>query len=485
MSETSNNQTVFISYAREDSDQSERLYKSLKSAGLIPWRDKDAIKPGQNWKIAIRKGIKNSRYFMPLFSTKSVEKIGYVQKEFKYAIDNFDKFPESEIYIIPVRLDNCQIPYEKLEEIQYVDLFPDWDNGIKQILDSMGVEFLEANGIQVSQEETWKMGLSEKDWNDLLKAIQNQSCIPVIGQGLNVVQSSDGKTWVSFFKDVVNKLKIKYKVPLEDLYEMARVYSLEDSSQLARLAQFLEISESEEGYPRDVLSELLKQIKPTLLSTESNSPYNILASLDLPIYLTTNYDTLMEETLGKDPTKKPVKDFCKWSDSLNNYVKAVKIRSVFDEAGYSPSTEKPLVYHINGDVTLPGSMVLTERDYFEFVAYFNKNEDKDILPSVLRTQIPLSSLLFIGYNLEDINFRAIFQAFLSFMSSIDRQFRKPSIAVQIPPSISNKNQIKMQKYLERYTLNMFEVRVYWGTTQDFITELGKRWNNFRNNTNSW
>ncbi len=78
--ELSNKKTVFISYAREDSADSERLYNDLKNAGLFPWRDKDVIKPGQNWKIAIRKGIKSSRYFIPLFSSKSVEKIGYVQK---------------------------------------------------------------------------------------------------------------------------------------------------------------------------------------------------------------------------------------------------------------------------------------------------------------------------------------------------------------------------------------------------------------------
>ena len=64
--------TVFISYAREDSEDAEKLYKCLKQAGLNPWRDKDAIRPGENWKIAIRKAIKSSRYFIPLFSFKSV-----------------------------------------------------------------------------------------------------------------------------------------------------------------------------------------------------------------------------------------------------------------------------------------------------------------------------------------------------------------------------------------------------------------------------
>ena len=127
--------TVFISYAHEDAKFAERLYQDLKNAGLIPWRDKDAIRVGENWKIAIRKAIKTNRYFIPLFSSNSVEKIGYIQKEFKYAIDNYDKFPESQIYIIPARLDDCQIPYEKLEDIQYVDLFPDWDKGINQIFE--------------------------------------------------------------------------------------------------------------------------------------------------------------------------------------------------------------------------------------------------------------------------------------------------------------------------------------------------------------
>jgi hypothetical protein len=129
-------------------------------------------------------------------------------------------------------------------------------------------------------------------------------------------------------------------------------------------------------------------------------------------------------------------------------------------------------------MSIPGSMVLTERDYLEFVAYLNRNEDKDILPAIIRTEISTCSLLFIGYGLEDINFRAIFQGFLSFMSSIDNEFRKPRIAVQMPPNLSNKAQ-KIQKYLERYTMHMFDVRIYWGTTQDFIEELEKRWNDYK------
>ncbi|MER5176509.1 MAG: hypothetical protein ABJB76_02925, partial [Candidatus Nitrosocosmicus sp.] len=105
----------------------------------------------------------------------------YVQREFKYAIDNYDQFPESDIYIIPVRLDNCDIPFEKLEEIQHVDLFPDWDNGLNQIFESFkaqGIEFTKEidmiNNIPTKVEEKeseWQKGLNEKEWKDLLTLI--------------------------------------------------------------------------------------------------------------------------------------------------------------------------------------------------------------------------------------------------------------------------------------------------------------------------
>jgi TIR domain-containing protein len=128
---------VFISYAREDSNAARRLYEDLKNAGLSPWLDRESLIAGQNWKLVINKAIKKSRYFIPILSPNSVEKRGFVQKEFKYALDIIDEFPESQIFVIPVRLDDCGISYEKLKDIEYVDLFPDWDKGLQRILQAM------------------------------------------------------------------------------------------------------------------------------------------------------------------------------------------------------------------------------------------------------------------------------------------------------------------------------------------------------------
>jgi hypothetical protein len=121
--------TVFISYASEDFDAARRLYNDLKNVGLNPWLDKESILPGLNWEIEIRSAIKNSRYFLSLNSLSSVQKIGVVQKESKICIGRQENFPESAVFIIPVRLDDCQLAYEKLEKIQYV-VCADWDIGL-------------------------------------------------------------------------------------------------------------------------------------------------------------------------------------------------------------------------------------------------------------------------------------------------------------------------------------------------------------------
>jgi hypothetical protein len=142
-SQSGNNKenTVFISYARQDSDSAFRLYEDLKSGtDLKPWLDKKDLLPGKNWSLEIRKAIKNSRYFIALFSSTSVQKRGYVQKEFRKAIDTFDEFPEGEIFAIPVRLDDCEIPYERFRETERVDLFPDWNEGLKRLIRTFQIQ---------------------------------------------------------------------------------------------------------------------------------------------------------------------------------------------------------------------------------------------------------------------------------------------------------------------------------------------------------
>ena len=129
---------IFISYAKVDLEFALELYKHLKNEdGLNPWIDDDCMLPGQNWKFAISEAVKDSRFFIALLSSNSTNKRGYVQKELKEALDILNLIPRVRLYIIPARLNDCEVEDNRLNEIHYVDLFPDWDKGVNRILSTI------------------------------------------------------------------------------------------------------------------------------------------------------------------------------------------------------------------------------------------------------------------------------------------------------------------------------------------------------------
>lgn len=132
--------TVFISYAREDSEYAERLYNELKKAGFKPWLDKHNLIAGQDWNEKIKDAIENNRFFNPLFSSTSIKKIkGFANAEYKFALDCAETYAPGVIFAIPVRLDDCNIPYRELRKKHTVDLFPEekWNEGINNIIRAM------------------------------------------------------------------------------------------------------------------------------------------------------------------------------------------------------------------------------------------------------------------------------------------------------------------------------------------------------------
>lgn len=135
--------TVFISYAHEDLEVARKLYCDLKNIGLTLWFDEESLLPGNKWKVEIHEAIKQSKYFISILSSNSLNKKGYVQKELKYALEILDEYPDSDIYVIPVRIDNCEPVQEKLKEIHRVDMFPNWEEGVNKIVTSISPDLLQ------------------------------------------------------------------------------------------------------------------------------------------------------------------------------------------------------------------------------------------------------------------------------------------------------------------------------------------------------
>jgi hypothetical protein len=116
---------VFLCYTSRDKPIVQELYHHLATREWIdPWLDKFKLIPGQDWDLEIHEAIEKSDAIIVCLSTNSVTKEGYVQKEIRKALDIADEKPEGTIFIIPLRLDNCEVP-RKLGKFQHVNLFPD------------------------------------------------------------------------------------------------------------------------------------------------------------------------------------------------------------------------------------------------------------------------------------------------------------------------------------------------------------------------
>jgi hypothetical protein len=128
---------VFIAYVIEDAVAAARLCDALEEEGFSPWMDKRKLLPGQNWPRAIESAIEMSDFFVACFSHNSVDKKGGFQAEVRYGLDCARRMPLDEIFLAPVRFDECRVPRSIQREVQYVDLFPDWPRGIRRLTHMM------------------------------------------------------------------------------------------------------------------------------------------------------------------------------------------------------------------------------------------------------------------------------------------------------------------------------------------------------------
>ena len=128
---------VFLAYVKEDQIAAEQLYQAIETAGFSPWMDVRKLLPGQNWPRAIESAIETSDFFVPCFSSRSVSKRGGFQAEIRYAMDCARRIPLDEIFVVPVRLDECRVPHSIQRELQYIDLFPNWNAGVHRLASTM------------------------------------------------------------------------------------------------------------------------------------------------------------------------------------------------------------------------------------------------------------------------------------------------------------------------------------------------------------
>lgn len=309
-------------------------------------------------------------------------------------------------------------------------------------------------------------------WPALLKNIKRGRVTPILGPDLT-------ESLLGSRQEIARRWAETYHFPMAP----------HDREDLPQVAQFLAVNQ-EYMFPRD---ELLDYLKAELLNRYGHKiasdfqhvsldellaevgrlhrtqnpadPYRVLAELDLPIYITTNPSNLLAEAL-KAAGREPVIEICRWNKEIE------WLPSIYDdEPNYRPTPQRPLVYQLFGRLDEPESLVLTEDDYFDYLIGVTKNDD--LIPAVVRRKLVDAALLFLGFRLDDWNFRVLFRSIMS-REGGQRRSRYAHIAAQIDPEEGRiLEPERARRYLESYFQDA-DISIYWGSAEDFIKELKEK-----------
>jgi hypothetical protein len=289
------------------------------------------------------------------------------------------------------------------------------------------------------------------NWSDLARSIRLRQCTPFIGSGA-----------------CYGVLPLGRKLASEFAAEEG--YPFPDNENLVKVAQYLAVKVGSLATKNRVVEKFHWLGKPDF--THPGEPHMTLAKLRLPVYITTNYDDFMFQALqaaqppgadGKD--YKPQRDHCHWYESTRQRAKLPD----------RPTPLTPIIYHLHGIMDIPRSMVLTEDDYLDFLLATSAIEN--LIPAEVRAALANTSLLFIGYSLDDLDFKVILRRLSTWMN---RAEGANHVAVQIkptavgePPTDEDVARAERQReYLSKH-FGLQSVQVVWGTAEEFCLRLQK------------
>jgi hypothetical protein len=124
---------IFLCHSSRNKEQVRTLYRRLKTEGFKPWLDEENLLPGQDWEREIRREVSACHVVVVCLSKMSMEQ-GYVHREIRLALDEADKKPDGTIFVIPVRLEEVEVP-DRLKQWQWADLFK--EDGYSRLISAL------------------------------------------------------------------------------------------------------------------------------------------------------------------------------------------------------------------------------------------------------------------------------------------------------------------------------------------------------------
>jgi hypothetical protein len=308
---------------------------------------------------------------------------------------------------------------------------------------------------------------SPKILNDIAKEIRLKAFIPFVGPEINRDLLPLPTEVALFWK---RELALRGTAPLNgrnDLPHVAQMLKNDSAGSTAgphlgildiyKRSLFSKVNAKPEI--DQTISSILQEF-PQLLP-QPNQPHSILARLPVSYVLTTCFDPMLELTFKRTGPKKPTSMACVW--------KSMKKEKY--PRGIEATVQNPVIFHIYGDETAIAQeeMVLTEDDHLVFIR--NVNSHEWIIPVYVREKIAESMLLFLGFDILDLSFRALF---IGLVQNLRSQSKARAAVLQVDPNLVSEGDLQAFKEFLQENCKALQIEFYVATLHEFLLALERR-----------
>ena len=193
--------------------------------------------------------------------------------------------------------------------------------------------------------------------DNIIKELKNNNLAIFAGAGLS--RASGFVDWTTLLSGIASNLGL----------------TIDRDTDLVSLAQYYCNDYGRQGINEAIIEQFEKD-------AEINENLEILSKLPIEIYWTTNYDSLIEDTLRKNK-------------------KTVDVKINQSQLKYYKSNRDVIVYKMHGDRENPDEAVITRDDYESY------NKFRAMFTTNLKGQLIEKTFLFIGFSFEDPNLEQI------------------------------------------------------------------------------
>lgn len=191
---------------------------------------------------------------------------------------------------------------------------------------------------------------------EYLKAMSEDSVALFAGAGLS--RASGFANWKELLREFAADISLEVEKE-DDLISVAQYYY------------------NQKGRNRSSISN--KIVEEFTKEALQNENLEILTSLPIDTYWTTNYDSLIEDTLKNYANRKP------------------DVKRTIEDLARTLSKRDAVVYKMHGDITQPHEAVIIKDDYESY------NEKRQLFTTSLQGDLVSKTFLFIGFSFEDPN----------------------------------------------------------------------------------